>query len=197
MRYCELMVAFIRNKFLTRFISQLPEGARVLDVGCGTGKTLLYLASARPDLYLYAVDINDVGAKLPSCVDFQIAKVEELVDIFQENLFDAVICQHVIEHLQFPMKMLDSFKKILKPGGVVYFETPNWTRLFIHFSFNFFWNDYTHIRPYSKMTFKRLLSNFNFTLLELRSFSSAPLISRKIIGPLIPDVLVAIAKNEK
>jgi len=164
----------IRNDFFTKFARKIPDQASVLDVGCGTGKALRGLREARPDLKLFGVDIEDTRKLLPKDVSFSLGSVDRLSGLYKENTFDVIVCQHVIEHLPNPVNMILEFKKVLKPGGLIYIETPNWTRLFIPFHQNFFWNDYTHLRPYSKITFKRLFSDFDFKIADIKSFSTTP-----------------------
>ncbi len=184
---------------LQDLIRELPRGARVLDAGCGSGKTLHALKRDRPDLHVSALDQLDTSAKLPEGIDFQVASVEELGRLFPENEFDAIICQHVIEHLLFPMALMEGCKKILKPDALLYVETPNWSRTLLPFYPRlWFWTDYTHVRPFSKATFRRLFPDFGFEIITMRLFSSSSFTSLKsIVGPLIPDMLYVIGRNRK
>ena len=118
---------------LDDFIRSLPEGASVLDAGCGPGKILHHIAKIRPDLRVKACDIRDTSAQLPSGVVFQVGSVENLGHLYGENEFDAIITQHVIEHLLFPMPFIEGCKQVLKPGGLLYIETPNWIRAYLPF----------------------------------------------------------------
>src|SRR5262249_4062990 len=48
---------------ITRFLAQAQRtgrtnGARLLDVGCGTGRTLLQLARTHPSLEMYGIDLS-------------------------------------------------------------------------------------------------------------------------------------------
>lgn len=155
------------RRHLARFIKTLPQNAVVLDAGCGSGKAARMVRVYRPDITVKALDISDVSEFLPSEVEFKIGSVEEVHTLFGEEVFDAIICLHVIEHLPYPMQMILSFRSALKPGGAVFFETPNWTRLFIPFSHMFFWNDYTHVRPFSPFAMTKLLSEFEFGVEKL------------------------------
>jgi SAM-dependent methyltransferase len=92
--------------------------------------------------------------------------------LYPENSFDAIICQHVIEHLISPMPMVHAFKKVLKNDGVLFIETPNWTRLFAPFSHFFFWNDYTHVRIYTTFSMRKLFQEHSFIIRQIVTVSS-------------------------
>jgi len=162
----------MNKNLIGNFIKDLPEGARILDVGCGTGKTIKKISSERPDVHIWAMDMEDTSKGLPAATDFRIGMVDEIEELFKEDSFDAVICQHVIEHLLYPTKMMKGIKSVLKTDGVLFMETPNWTRVYIPFHKNFFWNDYTHIRPYSKETMRRMFGDYRFEIANMMSVSS-------------------------
>lgn len=44
---------------------------------------------------------------------------------FQEDTFDIVICNDVLEHLDNPVAALENIKIVLKRGGILYINTPN------------------------------------------------------------------------
>ncbi|MDR1711322.1 MAG: class I SAM-dependent methyltransferase [Propionibacteriaceae bacterium] len=109
------------------FIRSLPQGAHVLDVGCGTNspqrtKTL------RPDLYYAGIDIGDYQQDadprgiadeyvLTSPEDFP-AGVGKFSDM------DAVISSHNFEHVYEPQPVLRAMVDALKPGGRLYMGFP-------------------------------------------------------------------------
>ncbi|MCA9373366.1 methyltransferase domain-containing protein, partial [Candidatus Woesebacteria bacterium] len=86
--------------------------------------------------------------------------------------FDAIISEHVIEHIVYPNKLFENSFKVLKKGGQLFIETPNWTRLFLPFSPLYFWNDYTHIHPYSPMALRRAFMDYGYEELYVKSVSS-------------------------
>jgi 2-polyprenyl-3-methyl-5-hydroxy-6-metoxy-1,4-benzoquinol methylase len=151
------------------FVETLPQGAKVLDSGCGNAKAIKIALSLRPDLQIYGIDISDTSNFLPAGVDFKIGSVDDIDQFYPENFFDAIMQMHVIEHLIFPIDMIISHKKCLKPGGKLYIETPNWVRAFTPFSDIYFYGDYTHIRPFSILTMTKLLSEFDFENIDVKT----------------------------
>lgn len=178
------------KRHLAAFIDSLPKGARVLDVGCGSGRTTSLMLSLRPDLQVSACDISDTSTLLPAAVTFTQCSVEEVGSAYPHGTFDAVICQHVIEHLVSPIGLMQSIHAVLKEGGRVFIETPNWTRLYIPFSHMFFWNDYTHIKPYPKFALVKLLLEYNCSIQSIRTCSSSTWFRRRKKGGAKPQVKV-------
>jgi phosphatidylethanolamine/phosphatidyl-N-methylethanolamine N-methyltransferase len=97
-------------------------GGRVLDVGVGTGLSLLdYSSTTR----LCGVDISEpMLRKAQERVRaFNLTNVETLSVMDAKNLafpdgaFDAVVAQYVITAVPDPEATLDEFIRVLKPGG--------------------------------------------------------------------------------
>jgi len=162
---------------LIKFIEKLPRNAKVLDAGCGNCKVTKNILILRPDIKVYAMDISDVSNFVPAGVEFKIGSIEDLDSIYENNYFDAVISLHVIEHLLFPMKMITSIRNVLKKGGLMFLETPNWVRIFMPFSQHFFWNDYTHVRPFSKFSMNKLLTEYNFDHIKMITTNTMSLVN--------------------
>jgi ubiquinone/menaquinone biosynthesis C-methylase UbiE len=140
---------------LFRFIRGLPQGALVLDVGCGTGGLLELIERERSDLSTYGVDIGTPPMYRPKG-QFAHASAFELP--FPDNSFDLVTCAHVIEHLQDPMPALKEFVRVCKPQGAIYIETPSQRAALMPFGFSF-WDDPTHVRPYTTVSLEWLLKD--------------------------------------
>ncbi|GAB4232711.1 MAG: hypothetical protein Tsb0021_11510 [Chlamydiales bacterium] len=102
----------VKQRLLSEF-SQRP----ILDVGCGGNKT--------PG----AVGIDRrFSSKLPSELQFDIQ--HDLTHFpwpIEENAYDLIICQHVIEHLPDTVKTLEEFYRIVSPNGKIFIETPHYT----------------------------------------------------------------------
>ena len=166
-----------KKKTLLPFLLSLPHGARVLDVGCGKGKAFAIARAYRPDLVLVGIDGADLASTMPRGVEYVRGDVETLLHYFAPASFDATICQHVFEHLVYPTNCAVGIRDVLKPGGKLFLETPNWTRLLVPFSHLYFYNDYTHVRPYARYTLHRLFSESGFSTIESASYASVPLFS--------------------
>lgn len=95
-------------------------GARVLDVGCGTGVLLQRLAERFESLELAGIDpvveMLEVGRKrLPKTVFLQQGRAEGLP--FADNSFDLVVSSSIFHYLEQPLTALREMHRVLRPGG--------------------------------------------------------------------------------
>ena len=117
-------------------------GQALLDLGCGD-QFLRAGAEARGQVYT-GLDIRDC--------DFE----KDTLPIAGESI-DIALAYSVIEHLRDPSVYLSECVRVLKPGGFLILEAPNW-----HFSYRGFFDDFTHLRPYSPQSLCGLLRSFKF-----------------------------------
>lgn len=101
-----------KTKYFSNFKDQKGRG---LDLGCGLisvledcGKDFI-AGDPLMDMYQDIVSFN--GIELDG----------EDLD-FEDNTFDWVFCVNVIDHTPNPHNMSDEIFRVLKPGGVLYFE---------------------------------------------------------------------------
>jgi SAM-dependent methyltransferase len=128
-----------------RLIRAQPSGRSALDVGCGTGRLLAFLEATMSDVATTGVDI---GAPPEFHAKGHFARASAFDLPFPDNSFDLVFCSHVIEHLVDPQAVLSELTRVCRPGGYVYVETPS-ARSILTFLGGRFWDDPTHVRPYS------------------------------------------------
>lgn len=99
--------------------------ARILDVGCGSGKTLALLQGLGWNVYGLEIDKNAVRIALArGLVNVKLGGYEKIAN-FPNNYFDCIRLYHVIEHIPNPRDCLQLIRKKLKPGGEVILGTPN------------------------------------------------------------------------
>jgi len=106
--------------------TRFPPGARVLEVGCGTGAQTVSLARNSPGAHIVAFDHSTASlaraieriaaAGLPN-VEFLHADLFALP--FDAASFDHVFICFVLEHLANPIEALQLVKRLLKPSGTV------------------------------------------------------------------------------
>lgn len=100
-------------------------GGRILDVGCAYGLVLARM----PDRFeRFGVDISEhaireARRRYPAAT-FAIGGAEDPLP-FEPGSFDVVLCNDVIEHLERPSHALANIWRGLKPGGLLYLNTPN------------------------------------------------------------------------
>jgi len=101
-------------------LARLPQGARVLDVGCGSGATVAHLAGARglrvTGLDASAAQIVRARAAWPG-LDVVEGRAEELP--FAAGSFDAVLAECVLSTLPEPGFALREMRRVLSARGCV------------------------------------------------------------------------------
>lgn len=98
---------------------------KILDVGCGTGDTLVLLKKLGWDVHGLEIDNNAVKmAKEKGLMNVKLGGYKEIAN-FPDNYFDSIRLYHVIEHIPDPHDCLRLVYKKLKPGGEVILGTPN------------------------------------------------------------------------
>ena len=125
---------------LERLSQALPNGGRILDVGCSDGYYSLMLAKEGYevlglDLDKRCVDLANKRAEsrnLPAKFVhgfFEEMNPETALDPFDDQPwvqhFDAVICAEVIEHVQDPAFLMGALIDCAKPGSPVIITTPD------------------------------------------------------------------------
>jgi SAM-dependent methyltransferase len=104
----------------------LPQGGRVLDVGCGTGEWARKLLAERQDLSLVGIDVEAGhveharrdSAAFGKRAEFQLGDAFHLE--FASESFDLVACRHVVQAVPEVPALLRELVRVTKPGGVVH-----------------------------------------------------------------------------
>ena len=143
------------------------EGGLVLDVGCGRGEWLELLAK---DGYVAkGVDLNRMMVVQSRELGLNVVEgdvFDYFIDMESESL-SVVTGFHIVEHL--PLKtmiaLFDQAYRVLKPGGMVIFETPNPENIIVG-SCNFYY-DPTHRNPIPPEALKFLLEARGYQDLEI------------------------------
>jgi len=74
----------------------------------------------------------------------------------EDSSVDFITLNAVIEHIKEPDNIFNEINRVLKNGGLVFIRTPNW-----QIDFKNFYNDPTHIKPYSPITLENLFRLYN------------------------------------
>ena len=101
-----------------------PQSGRILDVGCGTGDLLA--AFLRRGWEAVGVEPGRQYAEQARKRGITVVEGDLTTDVAASlGTFDAILLAHVLEHLSDPGNMLEVLRPMLRPGGVLYCETPN------------------------------------------------------------------------
>ena len=106
-------------------LDKITSGARILELGCGTGEFTRRVAPSRARLV--ALDLSTdllrkARERVPSSVRFMIGDAHLLP--FDSGAFDAVYGCSVLHHLDVEVALRE-VRRVLRPGGHLVFSEPN------------------------------------------------------------------------
>jgi len=105
----------------------VPQGSRVLDLGCGTGELLAYLQKHR-GCTGYGVELDD--ANLLACAQRGVnviqLNLEDGLSIFEDQSFDVVLQLETLQHLRNTEAMLRETARVGRMGIVSFPNFAHW-----------------------------------------------------------------------
>jgi len=105
-----------------------PQPSKILDLGTAEGKMLEEIKLKHPFSLCVGIDYSlpllNYGAKKYSDIHLICADVQNLTFLKDEN-FDLLIATAVIEHLPFPLEMLQESYRLLKKDGIIVITSPH------------------------------------------------------------------------
>ena len=100
---------------------------RVLDLGCGSGRHMVYLV--KHDFEVYGIDISPQGIKIARewlkkeklKANLKVGDVYKKLP-YQNDFFDAIISTQALHHnkIENIRKLIKEIERILKPGGLIF-----------------------------------------------------------------------------
>ena len=160
------------RKAMSKFSSKLK--GRLLDVGCGS----------KPYQELFAVD-DYIGLD----IDSEASRNRKIADYFydgkifpfNENEFDSVLCNQVLEHVFNPDEFLSEIKRVLKPSGRLLITVP------------FVWDEHEQPRDYARYSsfgLKALLDKNGFNVIEYKKIGADASIIFQLINAYLYKIFV-------
>lgn len=151
-------------------LSALPEGSRVLDLGCGTGMILYWLSKQR-DIIPIGVDNSATQVQIAKqCVPGMDIFFEEGLSFLQRHpdSFSGILCIDVLEHLETAdlcLELVETARAALTPGGFLFCRVPNAANLFSSYSR---YMDLTHERLFTSTSLLQLFEAAGFQRCQVR-----------------------------
>ena len=135
-------------------LAHRPQPLRLLEIGTGSGGIAHYFAT-HPELRCEVTAVDVVDSRLVR--DGYIYRQVEGVELpFPEASFDAVVTNHVIEHVgdsDAQHRHLEEVHRVMKPDGIGYLAVPNrWMLTEPHFQLKFLsWWPHPLRTPYLRL----------------------------------------------
>ena len=112
-----------------RFIRRYIGSGRMLDVGCGAGRTLINLPQS---ITPYGIEISPylAGVSQKYCGPRGGTVVRnnavDGMDEFDADLFDGIMMRAFLEHETEPRRLLEKARRVLRTGGRIIIKVPNY-----------------------------------------------------------------------
>ncbi len=162
---------------------RIPEGSRVLDVGCDTGRFGQVLRQEKACV-VHGVEAFVAAAEQArdhlDQVFVQTIKDESSFDPLWD--YDVILFLDVLEHLQDPWAVLRGTYQALKPGGLLQLVVPNVAHLavvkrLLMGRFDYAQHgtmDRTHLRWFTRSSLRNLLAESGFEQIEIQVTPAVP-----------------------
>jgi 2-polyprenyl-3-methyl-5-hydroxy-6-metoxy-1,4-benzoquinol methylase len=157
----------IVRKDIISFIGK-DKDLTILEIGAGTGATLLELKNRGIAKTIVGFDIVNINQDHEKFDSFIIGNIEQDTILFELDFFDSIILADVLEHLVEPQKVIEKLIPYLKKGGHFYISLPNirnlevFYKIFIKGSFEYANEgifDKTHFRFFCKKDMLNLVNS--------------------------------------
>lgn len=154
----------------------VPRGARVLDVGCGTG-SISKLIAEQCDAEVLGVEPDATRAELARQQGIDVVTGALTPALAAERgPFDVVVLADVLEHVTSPAALLETCKLALRLDGKLLLSTPNVAHWSVRCNLLRGRFDYatvgimdaTHLRWFTRASLRRLLIASGFDITQLR-----------------------------
>jgi len=145
--------------------AELSPGARILDVGCGTGGNLRFLSS-----YGEAEGCDCAEEALEYCArrGFQRTRLADACNLpYEDCTFDLVTCLDVLEHVRMDALAFSELVRVTRTGGYVLVTLPAGPRLYSSFDCLC-----GHLRRYSQAQLRALAAVNGMGVVRLTRYAS-------------------------
>ncbi len=187
-------------------LSLVPANATyILDIGCGDGANARILVQQGCTVDGITISEGEKQEAQKVMRHVFVHNAENGLPIDGAELYDVVICSHVLEHICYPKLLMQDIRRVLKVNGVLIVGLPN----LMHYSsrwqlakgnFNYteagIW-DYTHFRWYTFKTGIDLLQQNGLTVEVATVTGKPPLysISKKLFPASVNDGIFSLLKK--
>lgn len=180
----------------------IPEGTKVLDVGCATGLLGKKLRQEKNPEFLAGIekDLKMAGAARRIYDKVIVIDLEEIKSLpFERKYFDVIVCGDVLEHLGDPLHVLKNLSQYLSERGFFLISVPNVAFASIRLSLLFGKFDYnpkggildeSHLRFFTRKSLIDLLEKAGLRIIFVRGYNLVRyrFFFLKILGLLFPTL---------
>jgi SAM-dependent methyltransferase len=173
----------------------LPQARRIADLGCGRGGFVAACRAAGFDAV--GVDNHPAAGRIARKGGLPVVLGDGARLPFKDGSLDVVRAKELIEHIEDPTGMLRQARRALRPGGLFVAHVP--TQFSAFYPIGNFWDDYTHVRPFSRLGLRRLLEDCEFDVRSLSGYTVGRNAFERALGRALslalPHTWLAVARK--
>jgi len=162
--YPQKLCNYISN---TYFHTDTLVKSKLLDIGSGRGNHLIGFARCGYDVF--GLDKRKECIEVLDNFIIKECDIEKECFPYDNEFFDWVFSKSVLEHVANTDNFMNESLRVLKPGGKIVFMTPAWES-----QYKFFWDDYTHVKPYTRKSLQNTIRMLGFKNVEVSYFLQLP-----------------------
>lgn len=116
-----------RNRWCAQQLSDLPDTARILDIGCGYGNLVLRLEQEYPNTVGVDLDADAIAIAAKSACVAQFHKQDGTELPFEDGSFDVVVLSDVLEHVERRQQrpVIEEARRVVRDGGRLILTVPH------------------------------------------------------------------------
>jgi SAM-dependent methyltransferase len=143
----------------------LPDGARILDAGCGSGRNMVELARRGT---VTGVELSETSVALARERDVGEVIAGSVLEMpFADDSFELAVSLDVIEHLEDDLSALRELRRTVAPGGALLLTVP---------AYQWLWSGHDeinhHHRRYTRRTLRRVAEQAGWSQVRTTYFNS-------------------------
>jgi SAM-dependent methyltransferase len=162
-----------RNRIIKRAIRKhLADGPDILEVGCGTGGFLRWLARGLPAARITGIDLDEVSCRRAAklCLGLPSVDVRRSDLLSLKGSFDVVLMFDVLEHIEDDERALRHVAEKLSERGILFLTVPSDSSLYGSKDVA-----YGHYRRYDKRELYQKLGSAGVRVIDDYSWGAATL----------------------
>lgn len=167
-------VSILEYRAFNSYIRErMPQGGKILDVGCGIGNLIAELNDSK-EYAISGVEFSKVAAEKALKRGFNVSVGSLQKEKYPDGSFDAVALLYVLEHVSNPREVLNEINRILRDDGLFFMAVPNYRYLKVAFD-NWFsrillgrrasLHSEEHLQNFTPRTLRKMLELENFEVL--------------------------------